>query len=164
MLKELNDGRGPNACIDAVGLESHGMGLSGTAQKVEQTLKLQTDRGTALIEAIQSCGKGGTVSIPGVYGGVINHFNIGAAFGKGLTFKMGQTHVHKYIKDLLGHVEAGDLDPSYIITHKAPLAKAPEMYETFRDKEDDCVKVVLDPSWDDDHEVEVRTQKVAADA
>ncbi|HIG73496.1 MAG TPA: glutathione-dependent formaldehyde dehydrogenase [Bacteroidetes bacterium] len=163
-LKELNDGRGPNACIDAVGLESHGMGLTGMAQKAEQTLKLQTDRGTALIEAIQSCGKGGTVSIPGVYGGVVNHFNIGAAFGKGLTFKMGQTHVHKYIRDLLGHIERGELDPSYIITHKAPLAKAPELYETFRDKEDNCVKVVLDPSWDDDREVEVRTQNLAPEA
>ena len=163
-LAELNDGRGPDACIDAVGLEAHGLGLTGAAQKAEQTLKLQTDRGTALIEAIQSCGKGGTVSIPGVYGGVVNHFNIGAAFGKGLTFKMGQTHVQKYIKDLLGHIERGELDPSYIITHKAPLAKAPELYETFRDKKDDCVKVVLDPSWDDDREVEVRTQKVDAAA
>lgn len=163
-LKDLNDGRGPDACIDAVGLESHGVGMTGVAQKAEQALKLQTDRGTALIEAIQSCGKGGTVSVPGVYGGVINHFNIGAAFGKGLTFKMGQTHVHKYIQDLLGHIERGELDPSYIITHKAPLAKAAEMYETFRDKKDACVKVVLDPSWADDHEVEVRTQKVSAEA
>ena len=163
-LRALNDGRGPNACIDAVGMEAHGTGLSGVAQKVEQQVKLQTDRGSAIIEAIQSCGKGGTVSIPGVYGGVLNHFNLGAAFGKGLTFKMGQTHVHSYIADLLGHIEKGDLDPSYIITHKAPLAKAPELYETFRDKQDDCVKVVLDPSWDDDHEIEVRTAKVDGDA
>ena len=161
-LKEVNDGRGPNACIDAVGLEAHGLGLTGVAQKAEQTLKLQTDRGTALIEAVQSCGKGGVVSVPGVYGGAVNHFNMGAAFGKGLTFRMGQTHVQKYIRDLLGHIERGELDPSYIITHKAPLSKAPELYETFRDKEDDCVKVVLDPSLPEDAAVEVRTRKVEA--
>ena len=163
-LKSLNDGRGPNACIDAVGMEAHGTGLSGIVQKAEQQVKLQTDRGSAILEAIQSCGKGGTVSIPGVYGGVLNHFNLGSAFGKGLTFKMGQTHVQKHIRELLGHIEAGRLDPSYIITHKAPLAKGPELYETFRDKEDACIKVVMDPSWDDDHEVEVRTAKVEADA
>ncbi len=163
-LKAVNDGRGPNACIDAVGLEAHGTGISGLAQKVEQTAKLQTDRGSAIIEAIHSCGKGGTVSIPGVYGGVLNHFNLGAAFGKGLTFKMGQTHVQKHIADLLGHIQQGKLDPSYIITHKAPLARGPELYETFRDKQDDCVKVVLDPTWDDDREVEVRTAKVDGDA
>ena len=158
-LKELNDGRGPDACVDAVGLEAHGLGLTGAAQKAEQTLKLQTDRGTALLEAIQACGKGGTVSIPGVYGGAVNHFNIGAAFGKGLTLKMGQTHVQRYVKDLLGHIERGELDPSYIITHKVPLAKAPEMYDLFRDKEDDCVKVVIDPKLPASAPVEKRTRE-----
>ncbi|MDX1531423.1 MAG: hypothetical protein R3362_07845, partial [Rhodothermales bacterium] len=85
------------------------------------------------------------VSVPGVFGGIINQFNIGAAFGKGLSFKMGQTHVQRYLPKLLEHVERGDLDPSFIITHRAPLARAPEMYETFKEKEDGCIKVVLDP-------------------
>ena len=144
-LKEMTAGRGPDACIDAVGMEAHGTGILGALDKVEQTLRLETDRPTALREAIQACGKGGTVSIPGVYGGVLNHVNLGAAFGKGLTFKMGQTHMHRYLEPLLKHIENGDLDPSFIITHRVPLERAPEMYETFRDKEDDCIKVVLDP-------------------
>jgi threonine dehydrogenase-like Zn-dependent dehydrogenase len=144
-LKEMTAGRGPDACIDAVGMEAHGAGVLGTLDKVEQTVRLQTGRPTALREAIQSCGKGGTVSIPGVYGGVLNHINLGAAFGKGLTFKMGQTHVHRYLQPLLQHIEDGTLDPSFIITHRAPLEQAPEMYKTFRDKEDDCIKVVLEP-------------------
>ena len=161
-LAQYNDGRGPNACIDAVGMEAHATGVKGVAERIEQNLMLENDRGSALREAIQSCGKGGVVSIPGVYGGLMNHFNIGSAFGKGLEFRMGQTHVHRYIRELLGHIEAGKLDPTQIITHKAPLEQAATMYETFRDKEDDCVKVVLDPSWDADREVEVRSVAQAA--
>ncbi len=144
-LKEMTAGRGPDAVIDAVGMEAHGAGLLGTLDKVEQTLRMETDRPTALREAIQACGKGGTVSIPGVYGGVLNHVNMGAAFGKGLTFKMGQTHVHKYLPKLMDHIQKGDLDPSYIITHRVALDDSPTMYETFRDKKDDCIQVVLDP-------------------
>ncbi len=145
-LKEMTGGRGPDACIDAVGMEAHGFGFLGKADKVQQAVKLETDRPTALREAIQACGKGGTVSIPGVYAGIVNQFNLGAAFGKGLTFKMGQTHVHGYLPRLLAHIEKGDLDPSFIITHRVPIEKAPEMYQTFRDKQDDCIKVVLDPA------------------
>ena len=145
-LKEMTAGRGPDACIDAVGMESHGFGVAGKLDKFQQAVKLETGRPTALREAIQACGKGGTVSIPGVFGGVVNQFNLGAAFGKGLTFKMGQTHVHRYLPRLLKHIENGDLDPSFIITHRVPLHRAPEMYETFRDKQDDCIKVVLDPA------------------
>ncbi len=144
-LKEMTGGRGPEACVDAVGMESHGFGVLGALDKVQQAARLETGRPTALREAIQACGKGGTVSIPGVFGGIVNQFNLGAAFGKGLTFKMGQTHVHPYLPALLAHIERGDLDPSFIITHRVPLEKAPEMYQTFRDKKDDCIKVVLDP-------------------
>ncbi len=144
-LKELTAGRGPDACIDAVGLEAHGFGIIGAYDKAKQTLRLQTDRPTALREAIQACGKGGTVSLAGVYGGVVDKLNIGAAFGKGLTFKMGQTHVQKYLPKLMGHIEAGDVDTTFMITHRKALADAPEMYKTFRDKEDNCVKVVLQP-------------------
>ena len=145
VLKQMTAGRGPEACIDAVGMEAHGFGFFGAYDRVKQAVRLESDRPTALREAIQACGKGGTVSVPGVYGGLIDKFNIGAAFGKGLTFKMGQTHVQRYLPRLLGHIENGDLDPSFIITHRVPLERAPEMYETFRDKEDDCIKVVLDP-------------------
>ena len=117
----------------------------GVYDKVDQALRSETDRGYAIRQAIQACGKGGTVSIPGVYGGVVDKFNIGAAFGKGLTFKMGQTHVQRYLPRLMQHIEDGDLDPSFIITHRAPLDRAPELYKTFRDKQDGCIKVVLDP-------------------
>ena len=145
-LKEMTAGRGPDACIDAVGLEAHGTGLEGFYDQAKHALKLQTDRPTALRHAIQACGKGGTVSIPGVYGGVIDKLNMGAAFGKGLTFRMGQTHVHRYLPELLQHIQAGDLDPSFIITHRAPINAAPKLYETFRKKNDGCIKVVLDPA------------------
>ncbi len=145
VLKQMTGGRGPDACIDAVGMEAHGFGVAGAYDKVKQTLRLESDRPTALREAIQACGKGGTVSIPGVYGGVIDKLNIGAAFNKGLTLRMGQTHVHRYLPNLLQHIESGDLDPSFIITHRVPLDEAPAMYRTFRDKEDGCIKVVLDP-------------------
>jgi threonine dehydrogenase-like Zn-dependent dehydrogenase len=144
-LRTMTGGRGPDACIDAVGLEAHGFGVAGFYDKAKQAVRLQTDRPTALRQAIQACGKGGTVSIPGVYGGVIDKVNLGAAFGKGLTFKMGQTHVHKYLPKLMEHIQQGDLDPSFLITHRYHLEEAPDGYDTFKHKQDDCVKVVLQP-------------------
>jgi threonine dehydrogenase-like Zn-dependent dehydrogenase len=104
-----------------------------------------TDRAVTLRQAMHCCRKGGTVSVPGVYGGFVDKMPIGAAFGKGLTLKMGQTHVHKYLPRLLRHIENGDIDPSFVVTHRVPLDKAPDMYTTFRDKQDGCVKVVMKP-------------------
>ena len=144
-IRELTGGRGADACIDAVGMEAHGFGLSGAYDKVKQTMMLQTDRPTALREAIMNCAKGGTVSIPGVYGGFIDKMPLGAAFSKGLTFKMGQTHVPTHMPELLKRVDQGDLDPSFIISHRLPLEEAPSAYRLFRDKQDACVKVVLSP-------------------
>jgi threonine dehydrogenase-like Zn-dependent dehydrogenase len=144
-LKEMTGGRGPDVCIDAVGLEAHGLGIEGLYDKAKQLARMQTGRPTALREAILACRKGGTVSIPGVYGGILDKLPMGAAFNKGLTFKMGQTHVHAYLPRLLKHVEDGDLDPTFIITHRLTLEEGPEAYELFRQKEDDCIKVVLDP-------------------
>jgi threonine dehydrogenase-like Zn-dependent dehydrogenase len=144
-LREMTGGRGPDACIDAVGLESHGTTILAFYDKVKQTLRMETDRPTALRQVIQACRKGGTVSIPGVYGGVIDKFNIGAAFAKGLTFKMGQTNMHTYLRPLLERIEHGDIDPSFVITHRMNLEDAPHGYKIFRDKEDNCIKVVLKP-------------------
>jgi threonine dehydrogenase-like Zn-dependent dehydrogenase len=145
-LKEMTGGRGPDAVIDAVGLEAHGTGISHLYDKVAETLRLETDRATALRQVIQACRKGGKVSIPGVYGGFVDKIPMGAAFGKGLTFKMGQTHVQRYVPTLIEHIINGNIDPSFVITHTVPLEKAPEMYKTFRDKEDGCIKVVLKPN------------------
>jgi threonine dehydrogenase-like Zn-dependent dehydrogenase len=144
-LMALTGGRGPDACIEAVGLEAHGAGVAAFYDQVKRGLRLQTGRPTALREAIQACRKGGTVSIPGVYGGFVDKFPIGAAFNKGLTLKMGQTHVHRYLRPLLNEIEAGAIDPTFIITHRLPLDAAAEGYQIFRDKEDNCVKVVLRP-------------------
>jgi threonine dehydrogenase-like Zn-dependent dehydrogenase len=112
---------------------------------VAQATRMVTGRPVALRQAIQACRKGGTVSVPGVFGGFIDKVPIGAAFNKGLTFRMGQTHVHRYLEPLTRHIQNGDIDPSFVITHTVPLEKAPEMYQTFRDKEDGCIKVVLKP-------------------
>ena len=106
---------------------------------------MQTDRPTALRQAIQACRKGGTVSIPGVYGGVVDKMPLGAAFSKGLTLKMGQTHVHYYLPILMSLIANGKLDASYVVTHRMALGQAPEAYETFKDKTDNCIKVVLQP-------------------
>ena len=144
-LKEMTGGRGPESCIDAVGLEAHGFGIAGFYDKAKQAVRLQTDRPTALRQAIQACGKGGTVSLAGVYGGLIDKMPMGAAFNKGLTFKMGQTHVQKYLPHLLETIEQGDIDPGAIITHRLRLEEAPGAYDTFKKKEDGCVKVVLQP-------------------
>lgn len=144
-LKELTGGMGPDACIDAVGMEAHGTGMDALYDKAKQSLRLETDRPTALRQAIQACRKGGTVSIPGVYGGFIDKVNFGAAFAKGLTFRMGQTHVHKYMKPLMDRVERGEIDPSFVITHRMRLDDAPYGYEIFKHKQDECIKVVLEP-------------------
>ncbi len=144
-IKELTGGRGPDACIDAVGMEAHGMGLDGFYDKVKQNLYAQTDRPTALRYAIQACRKGGTVSIPGVYGGIVDKMPMGVAFGKGLTMKMGQTHVHRYLRPLLDKIDAGDIDPSYIITHRMNLQDAADGYDMFLHKHDNCVKIVMQP-------------------
>ena len=145
-LKDLTAGRGPDCCIDAVGMEAHGAAVDALYDRAKQTLRLETDRPHALRQAIQACRKGGTVSIPGVYGGFIDKFPIGAAFSKGLTFKMGQTHVPKYMKPLMERVQRGDIDPSFLITHRVKLDDAPEAYREFRYEPNRCIKVVLNPN------------------
>jgi threonine dehydrogenase-like Zn-dependent dehydrogenase len=144
-LPAMTGGRGPDACIDAVGLEAHGTGLVQAYDKVKTALMMETDRAYVLRQVIQACRKGGTVSIPGVYGGLIDKFPMGAAFAKGLTFKMGQTHTQKYMRPLLGRIQRGDIDPTFVISHRLRLDDAPWAYRTFRDKVDDCVKCVLKP-------------------
>ncbi|HVD92926.1 MAG TPA: zinc-dependent alcohol dehydrogenase [Vicinamibacterales bacterium] len=144
-LQDMTGGRGPDACIDAVGMEAHGNTIGDWYDKAKTATMLATDRLGALRQAIHCCRKGGTVSIPGVYGGLLDKVPFGAAFGKGLTLKMGQTHVHKYLPDLMSRVKSGQIDPSYVITHRARLDDAPAAYKTFRDKKDGCIKVVLKP-------------------
>ncbi len=144
-LRAMTGGQGPDSCIDAVGLEAHGTTLDACYDRVKTSLYLATDRPHALRQAIAACRKGGTVSIPGVYGGLLDKFPLGAAFAKGLTLKMGQTHMHRYMPLLLERIERGEIDPSFVITHRVSLDEAPEMYRTFRDKQDDCIKVVMKP-------------------
>lgn len=144
-LNEMTGGRGPDACLDAVGMEAHGTGLDAFYDKVKQTVRLETDRPTALRQIIVACRKGGKVSLAGVYGGFVDKIPLGAAFNKGLSFKMGQTHVHRYLKPLLEHIQNGKIDPSFVITHKMKLEDAPKGYEIFKNKKDNCIKVVLKP-------------------
>ena len=145
-LIEMTQGRGPDRCIDAVGCEAHATGgVDAVIDKVKATVMLATDRAHVIRQAIFCCRKGGTVSVPGVYVGMIDKFPFGGAMNKGLTIKAGQTHVQRYGKLLLGKIEAGDIDPSFVITHRLPLEQAPGAYKTFRDKEDGCIKVVLKP-------------------
>ncbi|MBC7542141.1 MAG: glutathione-dependent formaldehyde dehydrogenase [Candidatus Sericytochromatia bacterium] len=144
-LAEMTGGRGPDACIDAVGMEAHGTGIMGLYDRTKQAVYLETDRPNVLREAIHACRKGGTVSVPGVYGGYIDKVPIGAAFNKGLTFKMGQTHVQRYMQPLLDRINAGEIDPSFIITHRLNLDDAAAGYRTFQQKADGCIKVVLKP-------------------
>jgi threonine dehydrogenase-like Zn-dependent dehydrogenase len=144
-LRELTGGRGPDACIDAVGMEAHGTSLDALYDRAKTAVYLATDRSHALRQAIQTCRKGGTVSIPGVYGGLLDKIPLGAAFAKGLSLKMGQTHVHAYLPTLLNHIEQGDIDPSFVITHRLGLEDAPYGYELFKHKKDACIKIVLQP-------------------
>ncbi|MFC4454150.1 zinc-dependent alcohol dehydrogenase [Deinococcus sonorensis] len=144
-LHEMTGGRGPDHVIDAVGLEAHGHGPGALMDTAKQRLRLTFDRITALRWAIMSCAKGGTVSMPGVYGGLVDKMPMGAAFAKGLIFRMGQTHTHRFLDPLMRHIQGGDIDPSFVITHRAGLDDAPQLYQTFRDKQDHCIKVVLDP-------------------
>jgi threonine dehydrogenase-like Zn-dependent dehydrogenase len=144
-LQDLTGGRGPDACIDAVGMEAHGTSIDALYDRAKTAMFLATDRLHALRQAIQACRKGGTVSIPGVYGGLLDKVPLGAAFAKGLTLKMGQTHVHKYLRPLLARIEQGDVDPAFVITHRLRLEEASYGYEIFRDKKDNCIKVVLQP-------------------
>jgi threonine dehydrogenase-like Zn-dependent dehydrogenase len=144
-LKDLTAGIGPDACIDAVGLEAHTADIQHVYDKVKTALMLETDRPGVLRQAIQAVRKGGTVSIPGVYGGMLDKVPFGAAFGKGITMKMGQTNMHTYMKPLLDRIEKGQIDPSYIISHRITLDQAPEMYKVWRDKQDNVTKIVIDP-------------------
>jgi threonine dehydrogenase-like Zn-dependent dehydrogenase len=144
-LRELTGGRGPDVCIDAVGLEAHGTGPLAVYDRVATGVRFETDRSTALREALFACRKGGTVSIAGVYGGYLDKVPLGAAFNKALRLRMGQTHVHRYLRPLLERIEKGEIDATDLITHHMPLAAAPEGYDIFRSKEDECIKVVLRP-------------------
>jgi len=144
-LKWVTGGRGPDACIDAVGMEAHGVGIAAAYDYSKQRMKVAFDRPIVLRQMMQACRKGGVISIPGVYGGFLDKIPFGAAFGKGLIFKMGQTHMHKYMQPLLQRVQNGEIDPSFVITHRLTLDEAPDAYKTFRDKHDECIKVVLDP-------------------
>jgi threonine dehydrogenase-like Zn-dependent dehydrogenase len=145
-LMELTKGRGPDRCIDAVGAEAHaGSSFDAAVDKVKAAVHLNSDRPHVLQEAIKCCRKGGTLSIPGVYTGFMDHLPMGAAMNKGLTMKMGQTHVQRYLKPLLKKIETGEIDPSFVVTHRVKLSEVPQAYATFNDKKDGCIKVILRP-------------------
>lgn len=145
-LTDMTDGHGPQKCIDAVGIEAHGpTPLLGLIDRFQTALKLETERPVALREAIMACRSAGTVSVPGVYGGLSNMIPVGALMNKGLTLRTGQTHVRRWSEDLLRRIDEGEIDPTFLITHTVPLARGPEMYKAFRDKADGCVKVLLKP-------------------
>lgn len=146
-LLDLTAGLGPDICIDAVGMEAHGSTIAEHLyDKVKTNLFMETERPAAVRQAIMCCRKGGTVSIPGVYGGWSDKFPLGALMNKGLTIKTGQTHVHKYVPELLKLVQDGKIDPSFVVTHRLPLSEAAHGYDIFRGKKDGCIKVVLDPA------------------
>ncbi len=145
-LQHMTAGRGPDACIDAVGMEAHGTSPGALYDWAKMSMRMATDRPNVLRQAIQACRKGGTVSIPGVYGGFLDKLPFGAAFAKGLTFKMGQTHVHRYLGPLLDLITQGRIDPSFVVTHRVPLDQAPLAYEEFKQKREGCIKVVMHPS------------------
>jgi threonine dehydrogenase-like Zn-dependent dehydrogenase len=144
-LKEMTGGRGPDACIDAVGLEAHGHTAMYAYDRAKQALMLESDRPLVLRETIMACRPGGTVSVIGVYGGLVDKFPMGAVMNKGLTIKTGQCHVHRYMRPLLERIQRGDIDPSFVITHRLQLDEAPHGYDIFNNKEDECVKIVLKP-------------------
>jgi threonine dehydrogenase-like Zn-dependent dehydrogenase len=142
-LIEMTAGRGPDACIDAVGLEAHGHGVEYMIDRVKQAVMLETDRPIALRQAITACRNGGTVSIIGVYGGLVDSFPLGTIMNRSLTIKAGQCHVHRYMRPLLERIEKGEIDPTRVITHRLPLADAARGYDMFLNKQDSCEKVVL---------------------
>ena len=145
-LQELTAGRGPDKCIDAVGMEAHhGNAALHAYDRLKQAVKSETERPHAIRQAITCCRSGGIVSIMGAYGGFMDKFPIGALMNRSLTIKTGQAHVQRYMRPLLDRIEAGEIDPSFVITHTLPLAEAANAYEMFRDKQDECVKVVLKP-------------------
>ena len=145
-LQELTHGKGPEKCIDAVGLEAHATrSLDSVYDRVKQAMWLETDRAHVLREMIYVCRPAGILSIPGVYGGLVDKIPMGALMNKGLTVRTGQTHVNRWTDDLLRRIDEGQIDPSFVITHSVDLAQGPEMYQTFRDKQDGCVKVILKP-------------------
>ncbi len=147
-LRDLTGGIGPDGCIDAVGMEAHSDTTIGLYDTVKNALMLETDRPFVLRQAIQAIRKGGHLSIPGVYGGVIDKLNFGAAFGKALHFGMGQTHMHRYLKPLLKRVENGEIDPSFMISDRIGIEQAPAYYKKWQAKEDGITKIVIDP-WVD---------------
>jgi len=144
-LEELTGGRGPDGCIDAVGLEAHAPGLQGFYDRAKQSMRLESDRIPALRQAIMACRNGGTVSIIGVYSGFDDKFPLGSVMNRSLTIRTGQCHVHRYMKPLLKHIQNGDIDPSFVITHKMQLEDAPVGYDIFNHKEDECLKVIMRP-------------------
>jgi threonine dehydrogenase-like Zn-dependent dehydrogenase len=143
VLKDLTAGRGPDHCIDAVGVEGHSHGVQYVHDRAKQMLRTQTDRPIALREAIMSCRSGGTVSVIGVYTGLIDKFPMNAVMNRSLTIKAGQCHVHRYMRPLLERIERGEIDPTMVITHRMPLDQAAEGYKIFNDKLDNCEKIVL---------------------
>ncbi|HVL76611.1 MAG TPA: zinc-dependent alcohol dehydrogenase [Noviherbaspirillum sp.] len=144
-LKEMTGGRGPDACIDAVGLEAHWSGPLGAVDRAKQAMMLETGRPVALREAIMACRNGGVVSIPGVYGGFLDTMPMGSIMNRSLTIKTGQTHVHRYLQPLLERIQKGEIDPTMVITHHMSLEDAPRGFEMFSNKQDECIKIVLKP-------------------
>ncbi len=144
-LQQMTGGRGPDSCIDAVGMEAEGTGIEAAYDNIKQTLHLENDRPMALRQLIKACRKGGTISVPGVYSGFIDKMPMGAVFAKGLTIRSGQTHVQKYLRPLMKLVENGDMDTRFLITHRMPLNDAPMGYQLFDHKQDGCVKIVMRP-------------------
>lgn len=142
-LKEMTGGRGPDACIDAVGMEAHGLGVVAAYDRAKQAMMLETDRPMALRQAIMACRNGGTVSVIGVYSGFVDKFPMGSVVNRSLTIKAGQAHVHHYLRPLLERIEKGEIDPSFVVTHRLHLDEAPLGYQLFSKKQDECMKVVL---------------------
>jgi threonine dehydrogenase-like Zn-dependent dehydrogenase len=144
-LMEMTGGRGPDACIDAVGMEAHAPGAIHAYDRIKQAMMLETDRTYALREAIMSCRSGGTISIVGVYGGFVDKFPLGSVMNRSLTIRTGQAHVQRYMKPLLEMISSGKIDPSFVITHRMKLDEAPKGYDMFVKKDDNCIKIVLSP-------------------
>jgi threonine dehydrogenase-like Zn-dependent dehydrogenase len=144
-LEELTGGRGPDACIDAVGIEAHSPGIDYAYDRVKQAVKIETDRPNALREAISTCRSGGTISVIGAYGGLVDKFPMGTVMNRSLTIRAGQCHVQRYMQPLLERIQNGDIDPTFVITHRLPLEDAPRGYQMFKNKTDNCEKVVLTP-------------------